>query len=323
MYTLIFLSSRKNSVRQQAISQGHVLFFACLVLVLLLAGISGIGYGIFQNYQRSISEKKLQVSAEEIQQLVHTKLQVELELAAVNEEMRSIRHMTETIQKALGILGQGGGDTDIDGIQEGDEGHPKRDPEDAPSPSDTDVHSQEMQGLLTPSILKQEMLPLYAYVSDHQKQIDGYPSILPVGLQKVDGGKHAFWYSSRFGWRTHPLTRKREFHRGLDIKTRAGIPVVAAADGTVVTAQRNRLLGNTVEIVHDASPYKTLYAHLKGYADGLKAGQKVKRGQVIGSVGNTGRSTGAHLHYGVYDTMQKQWVNPFAYIFDQKPTLSP
>lgn len=323
MYTVILLSARKNSVRQHAISQGHLLLFSCLILALFLTAISGIGYGIFQKYQRSKSEKELQASMEEIKKLVHAKLQVELELAAVNEEMNSIRRMAEEIREALGILGQGGSISSMQWNPEDTEKQSDFEQEDTSAISDVESHTHEIPGAITPSILKQEVQPLYKYVSEHQRQLDGYPSILPVELQKVDGEKRTFWYSSRFGWRTHPLTRKREFHYGLDIKTHAGVPVIAAADGTILKAARSGYLGKTIEISHDGLQFKTLYAHLKGYADGLKAGQKVTRGQIIGYVGNTGRSTGAHLHYGVYDVKKKRWVNPIAYVLDQQPTFSP
>jgi murein DD-endopeptidase MepM/ murein hydrolase activator NlpD len=234
--------------------------------------------------------------------------------------MNGIRHMTEQIQETLGILGQGGGGN-MHWIPEGTEGQTKLEQEDIPATTDAATYAHEVSESLTPSILKQEMQPLYDYVAEHQKQIDGYPSILPVKLQKVDGEKHTFWYSSRFGWRTHPLTRKREFHQGLDIKTRAGVPVIATADGKVTKAKKSGYLGKIVEITHDARQFTTLYAHLQGYADGLKVGQRVTRGQVIGYVGNTGRSTGAHLHYAV--GKKGRWVNPLAYIFDQQPTFSP
>ena len=179
------------------------------------------------------------------------------------------------------------------------------------------------QGPLTLKVLKQEVLSLYEYVSAYQKRLDEYPSILPVKLQGANGEKYAFWYSSGFGRRIHPLTKRREFHHGLDIKTRSGVPVIAAADGTVAQIGKNNYLGNTIEISHDASEYKTLYAHLKDYADGLEVNQKVVRGQIIGYVGNTGRSTGAHLHYGVYDSGKEKWVDPMMFIFDQEPTFSP
>ena len=323
MYTLILLSSHRDAIRQHAISQGHILLLSCFILLILLAAVSGIGYGLFQKYQSAKSEKELQVSAEEFKQLVEAKLQVESELAAVNEEMSSIRRMAKEIQETLGILGQGGGDSNTQWDSEGADGQPKLQEEDASATTDASAHAHKMQGSLIPSILKQEVQSLYNYVSEYQKQIDEYPSILPVKLQQTNGEKYVFWYSSGFGRRTHPLTKKREFHQGLDIKTRAGLPVIAAADGKIVKVGKSGYLGKVVEIAHDAPQFKTLYAHLKGYPDGLKVGQSVTRGQIIGYVGNTGRSTGAHLHYGVYDEQKKVWVNPLAYIFDQKPTFSP
>ena len=177
--------------------------------------------------------------------------------------------------------------------------------------------------LLTPSTLKHEILSLYDYISEHQKQLDGYPSILPVKLQQENGEKYSYWYSSGFGWRIHPLTKKREFHQGLDIKTLSGVPVIAAANGIIVKAETNGYFGKTVEIEHEGDHFKTLYAHLKDYAEGLEVEQKVTRGQIIGYVGNTGRSTGAHLHYAVYEIEKERWVNPIKYILDQQPTLSP
>lgn len=316
------MSSRGNSVRQHAIGQGRILFFSFVIFAVFLAMIGGLGYGIFQKAQGTTTEKKLQASLEEMDQLMQAKLQVELELTGVNEEMKDIRQMAEKIQQALGILGQGGGDTNILETSENVEEPAKAQQEDSTATTSAAAHAREMQNSLTPRVLKQEILPLYDHVSAHQSQIDGYPSILPVKLEQENGEKYGYWYSSRFGRRTHPLTKKREFHHGLDIKTRSGVPVIAAADGTVAQIQRNGYLGKTIEIDHESLLFKTLYAHLKGYADGLKVGQKVTRGQVIGSVGNTGRSTGAHLHYGVYDIRKEIWVDPIKFIFDQQPTFS-
>ena len=323
MYTLIFMSSRGDSVHQHTISQGHVLLFSIFIFALFLAGIGGLGYGFFQKQQSAVSEKSLQTSMGKIEGLVREKLQVESELVAINEEMRGIRHMAKQIQETLGILGQGGGDSNIVWIPGEAEGQTDEQQEDTATISDTTIYAHETEKPLTPSILKQEVQFLYEYINAHQKRLDGYPSILPVKLQQTNGEKYAFWYSSHFGRRLHPLTKKREFHQGLDIKTRAGVPVIAAADGTVVQIGKSGYLGKTVEITHEASRFKTLYAHLKGYADGIKVGQKVVRGQIIGYVGNTGRSTGAHLHYGIYDMAKEKWVNPIAYIFDQQPTFSP
>lgn len=322
MYTIIVMSSRGDSVRQHGISRGRVLLLSLVVFIVCFAAISGIGYGLFQKRQSINTEKKLQANQEEIQQLTQAKLQVESELAIINEEMKDIRHMTKTIQEALGILGQGGGDSML-WESEGTEEQTADQQENAEVTTDATIHEDEIQKSLTPRILKEEILPLYNYASTYQKQIDGYPSILPVQLQQENGEKFDFWYSSPFGWRTHPLTQKREFHQGLDIKTRAGVPVIAAADGTVSKIERSGYFGKTIEITHEGLKFNTLYAHLKDYADGLEVEHKVVRGQIIGYVGNTGRSTGAHLHYAVYDMEKEEWMNPIKHILDQQPTFSP
>ena len=318
MYTLIIMSSHKNSVRQHVIGRGLVFLLSCVILGLFFAAIGGFTYGLFQKRQRVSTENELQTRMEkEIQQLTQAKHQVESELAAVNKEMNDIRQMAEKIQEALGILGQGG---ELNTTSSAEESEPQQADISAFTNAAPDTHEPQK---LTPSILKEELQALYNYINAYQKQLFGYPLILPVKLQQENGERHTFWYSSHFGWRNHPLTKNREFHQGLDIKTRAGVPVIAAADGTVVVVGKQGYLGNAIEIIHEASGYKTLYAHLQGYAEGLKVNQEVVRGQIIGYVGNTGRSTGAHLHYGIYDIEKERWRNPTLFIFNQEPTLSP
>ena len=318
MYTFIIMSSHKDSVRQHVIGRGFLLLLSCVILGLFFAAIGGFTYGLFQKRQRVSTENELQTRmAQEIQQLTQAKHQVESELAAVNKEMNDIRQMVEKIREVLGILGQGG---ELNITTSPGESEPQQTDISAFTDAVPDTHEQQK---LTPSILKEELRTLYDYINAYQKQLFRYPLILPVKLQQENGEQYAFWYSSHFGWRNHPLTKSREFHQGLDIKTRAGVPVIAAADGTVVQVGKKGYLGNTIEILHEASGYKTLYAHLQGYAEGLKVNQEVGRGQIIGYVGNTGRSTGAHLHYGIYDMEKEQWRNPSLFIFHQEPTLSP
>ncbi|RKU33644.1 hypothetical protein C6499_01070 [Candidatus Poribacteria bacterium] len=318
MYTLIIMSSDKNSIRQHAIGRGHLLLLSCVILGLLFAAVGGFTYGLSEKRQRVNTENELQTRMDkEIQELTQAKRQVESELAAVNEEMNDIRQIAEKIREALGILGQGGEPNMTSSPGESD---PQQTDISAFTDAAPDPHEQQE---LTPSILKEELQALYNYINAYQKQLSGYPLILPVKLQQENGEQYAFWYSSHFGWRNHPLTKNREFHQGLDIKTRAGVPVIAAADGRVVQIGKKGYLGNTIEIIHEASGYKTLYAHLQGYAEDIKVNQEVVRGQIIGYVGNTGRSTGAHLHYGIYDTGKEKWINPTQFIFHQEPPLSP
>ena len=106
--------------------------------------------------------------------------------------------------------------------------------------------------------------------------------------------------SSGFSYaRKHPVTRKVQPHTGVDYAAPAGTPVMSIGDGVVTSAKYEGAGGNTVRIRHN-SVYSTAYLHLSKYASGLKAGKRVRQGEVIGYVGSTGRSTGPHLDFRVW-----------------------
>lgn len=128
-----------------------------------------------------------------------------------------------------------------------------------------------------------------------------YPSIKPT-----EG-----YISSSFGRRLHPVFKKMQFHSGIDLKTSEGHPILAAADGRVVQATDRGGFGNTITIDHGYG-IRTFYAHcLESY---VSEGQPIKRGDVIGRVGHTGTTTGAHLHYEVYREGVPK--NPLNFILD-------
>lgn len=102
--------------------------------------------------------------------------------------------------------------------------------------------------------------------------------------------------TSDFGIRNDPLRRSQSFHSGVDIRGYYGTPVYATADGTVTMAKYYGSYGNAIRIKH-SSEYQTLYAHLMRIE--VEEGQEVKKGDIIGTIGSTGRSTGPHLHYEV------------------------
>jgi murein DD-endopeptidase MepM/ murein hydrolase activator NlpD len=104
------------------------------------------------------------------------------------------------------------------------------------------------------------------------------------------------WLTGTFGGRPDPFTGEPDFHQGLDISTDKGNPVYAAADGTVESAGPAGQYGNLIILTHDFG-LSTRYGHLSRF--NVHAGQHVMRGDVIGFVGSTGRSTGAHLHYEI------------------------
>jgi len=113
----------------------------------------------------------------------------------------------------------------------------------------------------------------------------------PLSFSRISSG---FTYH-----RKHPITRRVQPHTGVDYAAPSGTPVMSIGDGTVISAGYAGAGGNTVKIRHN-STYTTAYLHLSKYAKGIKAGQKVRQGQVIGYVGSTGRSTGPHLDFRVW-----------------------
>lgn len=118
--------------------------------------------------------------------------------------------------------------------------------------------------------------------------------------------------SDFYGYRIHPIYKKRIFHSGLDFSAPKGTPIYATGDGRVYKAKKSRFgYGNKVVIDHGYG-YQTVYAHLNTID--VRQGQRVKRGQQIGTVGNTGLSTSPHLHYEVLKNKKK--VNPIYYFFN-------
>ena len=113
----------------------------------------------------------------------------------------------------------------------------------------------------------------------------------PLKFSRVSSG---FSYA-----RKHPVTRKVQPHTGVDYAAPKGTPVMSIGDGVVTSMKYEGAGGNTVRIRHN-SVYTTAYLHLSGYAKGLKAGSRVRQGEVIGYVGSTGRSTGPHLDFRVW-----------------------
>lgn len=113
--------------------------------------------------------------------------------------------------------------------------------------------------------------------------------------------------TSGFGMRFHPLLNVRKLHTGVDWSAAPGSPIMAAGNGTVEEAQYKGQNGNYIRIRH-ANGYQTSYSHMSRFAAGASVGQKVRQGQVIGYVGNTGLSTGPHLHFEVM--IGERFVDP-------------
>ena len=142
---------------------------------------------------------------------------------------------------------------------------------------------------------------------NRELQLSSLPAIQPIS------NKDLTRTASGWGYRIHPIYKIRKFHHGMDFTAPTGTEVYATADGTVELVDRSRRgYGNKVVIDHGFG-YKTIYAHLEGF-NNLRKGQKVKRGDIIAYVGNTGLSTAPHLHYEVHLNGKK--INPINYYFE-------
>ena len=137
------------------------------------------------------------------------------------------------------------------------------------------------------------------------KLLSAIPAIQPVRNENLKS------MVSGFGYRTDPFTKARKMHEGMDFTAKTGTPIYATGDGVVARADNTASgFGNHIVIRHGFG-YETLYAHLSRYK--CRAGQHVKRGDVIGYIGSTGRSEGPHLHYEVHKNGKV--VNPLNFYY--------
>lgn len=147
---------------------------------------------------------------------------------------------------------------------------------------------------------------IYEMAKNKSEMLSCIPAIMPV--KNVD----IYRISSHFGQRTDPFYKVTKFHNGIDFSGPEGIGIYASGDGTVIKVERNKSgYGNNIIVDHGYG-YKTRYAHLKDIK--VKKGDKVKRGQEIGTMGNTGKSTAPHLHYEVLKNNKA--VNPINFFFN-------
>jgi murein DD-endopeptidase MepM/ murein hydrolase activator NlpD len=163
------------------------------------------------------------------------------------------------------------------------------------------MHEQVEQLNLATINQEQGFDSLFKYLKDQQNLLASTPAVRPT----------SGWTTSRFGYRTSPFTNRREFHKGYDIANRLGTPISATADGVVSFTGPKGGLGNMVVIDHGHGMV-TRFGHIHKIL--VKRGDAVKRGDTIALMGNSGRSTGPHVHYEVH--LNGLPVNPEKYILD-------
>ena len=313
-YTILFMSSNQDSVRQLSIKRWFALCLGLIICLLFFwiisMATSGVKYGL--RYKAELQGEV--ASREELENAIK---QYQKELQEIDKELQGVRKMARMVRRVLGIdseqgiLGQGGGDASTQAVNNDESISSIIEAR----PVSTSITADSTDSSLINRIveIKREFTPIYEHVKNNQKTELARPWILPI-LAPMGDDTPSYWFSSGFGRRSHPLTGRPQFHNGLDIAASTGTPVIATADGIIEKIGKDPSLGNMIQIAHTDSQMRTLYGHLKNYADGLQVGTEIKRREVIGYVGNSGRSTGTHLHYGVY--ADDKWQNPTNYILD-------
>ncbi|MFW6147059.1 MAG: M23 family metallopeptidase [Thermodesulfobacteriota bacterium] len=296
--TILFLPGGSKKVRKIRVSSGFIRLFLLLVVSLsigicwLLKDYRDIQMQIPQLHHLQ-KENKLQKT--QIVSLCKQINAINQKMATLQEFDHKLRVMTNLnpTKKREQFLGMGGSnlnslkqDYELDDVNR-----------ELISRTHESLHNLETEIALT----SRSQTELRTFLKEQKSILAATPSIRPT----------TGWISSEFGYRISPFTNQREFHKGLDIATSIGTPIIAPADGLVVLAEREGNFGNLLTINHGYHLI-TRYGHLDKFR--VKKGQFVKRGQVIGEVGNTGRCTGPHLHYEVL--LNGMPVNPLRYILD-------
>ncbi len=298
--TLMFISHNEGYIKEYHLSKPKfigIVSTLCLLLLLSLGYVATIGK------RERLAELKAENTA------------LQREFALIQEELKNMRHSMDQLQEKDRIMrawvdlsepsdevrqiGVGGGES-------------------MPPEWETAVPDR-VSGLLADNRINMDQLLREAHflqasfdtiltvLSKDIQMRRHIPSITPV---RMDNPR----ISSGFGIRRDPFTGRRQFHSGIDYPGRRGTPIIATADGTIDKIDYNRRLGWYVRINHGYG-LQTLYGHLNSKPH-VKLGTRVKRGEKIGEMGRTGRSTAPHLHYSVIKNGNSE--NPTHYIFDQK-----
>ncbi len=185
---------------------------------------------------------------------------------------------------------------------------------------ETAIASLENKEQTLEEITEQQEKELMKLADEQAKLVKKQKEIIESDKRKVKKytGGQLTWpvpdsdrITSYFGIRTHPITRRKHTHSGLDIGAPSGTTIVAAASGEVILAQWYGGFGNTVIIEHKDG-FRTLYAHIRRGGIKVKVGETVDAGEKIAEIGSTGSSTGNHLHFGVY--VDSNAVDPLPYL---------
>lgn len=290
-YTIMIVPHAAAKFRRVKVSKNFTVLAGCFVGVMLLAGLM-LPHVLLRS---SRLERNLDRATQENGELRKANEKIDASLAELRTKLAEFEAKAAKFALMVGVedpnaqhMGAGGSTFDLRSM--------------SPTASRTILEGEintlrERSGALQDSFRVLDMA--------FQKQsllLSSTPSVYPVRGLLGNG----------YGWRRDPFTGMRDFHQGLDVVAPQGTKVTAPADGIVTRAGPAGGFGNSIFMSHGYG-LMTRYAHLA--AANVRVGQRVKRGDVIGTVGTTGRSTGPHLHYEVL--VHQRHVDPVRYILEE------
>ena len=289
-YTIMIVPHAAEKSRRMKVSKNFVLVMGVTLAALLLSGVL-LPHFVLRTTYLSWVTSRLSRQNEELKK---TTEEIDLALGDLRRKMTDFESRTSEMGLVLGVA---------------------RLPLSQRTPAGGGLSLRNLEPVDGARFVQRELKVLESRTQELQQSLEAMqpafqkqvaflastPSILPVrGL-----------YGNGYGWRRDPFTGERDFHQGLDIAAAPGTKVVAPADGIVTMAGPTGGYGNFLVISHGYGMV-THYGHLQKFM--VRPGQRVHRGEVIGMVGSTGRSTGPHLHYEV--VVHQRAVDPTRYILD-------
>lgn len=305
---IIVVSDRMSAARTLTISGRHLLsaFFALLLLIVALA--AGLSYLALRHAaELRVPFLDSALSALHEQEMKRTQDFVRDNIGAIASKVGQVQaqlvHLDSIGERLAALTGIKPGDVPKPAPQNVGQGGPLIE---LSQPIGTGDLDEQIEQLVRAVEHRTDFLAaVEASLIEKRSSASRMPTALPVKAQ---------YNSSAFGWRIDPFTGLRAMHEGVDFSAPVGTPIAAAAGGVVVSAMPHPQYGNLVEIDH-GNGYTTRYAHCDKIL--VTQGQVVKSGQQIATVGDTGRSTGPHLHFEV--RYREAALNPTQFLKRSQP----
>lgn len=303
--TFILLSGNGSRIRQFSSSKLALVTLALLIVsVLAGAGLLARDYLVLKQAAAQVAQLQNKIAARDAE-IDHQKRQIECFAGEINQLKLNLVAL-DAFEKKIRVIAnleKPAGEDNLFGVG-------------GATPEDLDTSTpirRDQSGLIRSMHDHVELLERASFSKEQDfssllDQLNEKKNLLACtpSIRPAKG-----WISSNFGSRISPFTGRRELHAALDIANREGTPIFAPADGVVTYAGKKYLYGNLLVIDHGYG-LVTRYGHLKSFE--VQKGDKVKRGDVVAKMGNTGRSTGPHVHYEV--RLNGVPVNPDKYILN-------